>query len=384
VVPLRSYVSPILAEQTLGRGLRRMSPHGSGWEEKLVVIDHPRFRDLWEAEIENEDLQIEITGASRVYEPLNVIRVDPAKMRFDMEVPVLLGGLAGSKRRIEDIRVECLPAAQMKWSEIKLPKVMYREKDLLTQKTDLEKELAFDFTDRADEYLTYLTKAVLGRCAASGQFAALYPKVRDYVQKRFFDQPIELDDPQTVRRLNHIAVREKIADTLAKAILALEVHEEPYELELRYRLSRTQPFHTSEPVYDPKKSVFERLPYAARSDYEKRFMKYLDGQDEVEAYTKICGPIPPRIFYRSAEGRIASYTPDFWIRTKSGHVLLETKGKGWDQQEDVKAKVAAAKAWCAGVQKITRKPCTFAKVLESDFKRFASLSFGELLKAAGA
>ena len=53
IVPLRSYESAILAEQPLGRGLRRMTPVNTGWEEKLIVIDHPRFRDLWNAEIKN-------------------------------------------------------------------------------------------------------------------------------------------------------------------------------------------------------------------------------------------------------------------------------------------------------------------------------------------
>jgi len=44
IVPLRSYASTILAEQTLGRGLRRMSPPAAAWEEKLIVIDH---RKCW-------------------------------------------------------------------------------------------------------------------------------------------------------------------------------------------------------------------------------------------------------------------------------------------------------------------------------------------------
>ena len=381
VVPLRSYDSPILAEQTLGRGLRRMSACDSGWEEKLVVIDHPRFRDLWQAEIENEDLEIEITGAGQVYEPLNVVRVDPKKMRYDMEIPVLMGGLKRSSRRLDDLDIRRLPQAALKWSETKLPKVMYREKDLLTQRTDLEKELAFDYTDRADLYLTFVTKAILGRCAATAHFSALFPKVRTYVQNGLFDTSIDLNDADTVKRLNHVAVRERIVDTFVEAINQLDVDEEPYTLEVTFRVSQVEPFHTSEPVYMAKKTVFEQLPYPKTSEYEKRFMKYMDGQGDVEAYTKTCGPIPLRIFYRAADGRVASYRPDFWIRAKNGHVLLETKGKGWDQQEDVKHKVAAAIAWCEGVQELTRKPCMFIKILDSDFSRFAGLSFLQLLKA---
>jgi len=381
VVPLRSYDSPILAEQTLGRGLRRMSARDSGWEEKLVVIDHPRFRDLWQAEIENEDLEIEITGASRVYEPLNVVRVDPKKMRYDMEIPVLMGGLKRSGRRLKDLDIQRLPQAPLTWSETEPPKVMYREKDLLTQRTDLEKELAFDYTDRADLYLTYVTKAILSRCAATAHFSTLFPKVRAYVENGLFDTSIDLNDADTVKRLNHVAVREKIVDTFVKAINQLDVDEESYTLEVAFRVSQVEPFHTSEPVYKAKKTVFEQLPYPKTSEYEKGFMKYMDGQGEVEAYTKICGPIPLRIFYRAADGRVASYRPDFWIRTKNGHVLLETKGKGWDQQEDVKRKVAAAVAWCEGVRDLTGKPCTFSKILDSDFSRFAGLPFLQLLKA---
>jgi type III restriction enzyme len=98
IVPLRSYESAILAEQTLGRGLRRMSSSGAGWDEKLIVVDHPRFRDLWNAEVRSEDLDIEITEARHVYEPANVIRVDPAKAQFGVAIPVLAGGITRDVR----------------------------------------------------------------------------------------------------------------------------------------------------------------------------------------------------------------------------------------------------------------------------------------------
>ncbi|MGQ0779468.1 MAG: hypothetical protein ACT4NY_34465 [Pseudonocardiales bacterium] len=45
IVPLRPYTAEakILPEQTLGRGLRRMTPPGSGVDEQLVVIEHEAF-----------------------------------------------------------------------------------------------------------------------------------------------------------------------------------------------------------------------------------------------------------------------------------------------------------------------------------------------------
>jgi len=384
IIPLRSYESAILAEQTLGRGLRRMSPPQAQWEEKLIVIDHPRFRDLWNAEIQNEDLDIEITSAYKVYEPQNLVRVDPAKMQYDLSIPVLAGGITRDVRRIAELDVESLPGGLFHFADITLPKVMYREKDLLTQKTDLERELSFDYTDRYDIYLANITKAILSRCAASAQFAEIVPKVRQYIEQRLFDRRIDMADQDTVRKLNHLPVREKIRDIFVDAILRLQVVEEPYQLVERFVASRMEPFHTSEPVYPAKKTVFEVLPYPHGSEYEKHFMRYLDEQVQVLAYTKVLPRMPLRIPYHDAQGYLRHYTPDFVVQTANGYFLLEPKGTGWNQQEDTPAKVQAAAEWCQKVSELTGERWTFVKVLQSDFERFRDLPFNQLVIAVQA
>jgi type III restriction enzyme len=381
IVPLRSYESAILAEQTLGRGLRRMSPRYTDWEEKLVVIDHPRFRDLWNAEIREQDLDIEITEASRVYEPTNVIRVDPRKKQYDIEIPVLSGGITRDVRRIADLDVTSLPGGFFRFAEIELPRVMYREKDLLTQQVDLQRELSFDYTDRYELYLANITKAILTRCAASAQFAEIAPEVRRYVEQRLFDRPVDMGDPDTVRKLNHLSVREKIRDVFVDAILRLQVVAEPYQLVARFAARLMEPFHTSEPVYPAKKTVFEALPYPGSFEYEKRFMRYLDKQQEVLAYTKVLPRMPLRIPYHDAEGYLRHYVPDFVAKTKESYCLLEAKGSGWDQQADTPTKVRAAKEWCEKVSELTGERWTFTKILQPDFQRFQKLSFGELIQA---
>ncbi len=384
IVPLRSYESAILAEQTLGRGLRRMSPAGADWDEKLIVIDHPRFRDLWNAEIQNEDLDIEITEAKRVYEPANVVRVDPGKAQFDLTIPVLAGGLTRDVRRITDLDVGSLPGALFQFEEIKLPKVMYREKDLLTQKTDLERELSFDYTDRYEVYLAAITKAILAKCAASAHFAEVLPKVRRYIEERLFDRKIDIEDPDTVRKLNYLPVREKIRDVFVDAILRLQVVEEPYQLVERFQVGRSEPFHTSEPVYAAKKTVFESLPYPKKSEYEKHFMRYLDEQTEVLAFTKVLPRMPLRIPYHDADGYLRHYISDFVVKAEDGYFLIETKGEGWDEQTTAQGKADAAKEWSAKVTELTGEKWNFVKILEGDFERFKSLPFGELLRTVSS
>ncbi len=390
IVPLRSYQSAILAEQTLGRGLRRMSPDAAGLDEKLIVIDHPRFRELWRAEIRDGDLDIEITEARNVYEPENVVQVDPIKAEFDIEIPVLSGGITRDVRRVSDLDVKILPGQLFCFTELKLPKIMYREKDLLTQNVDLERELSFDFTDRYDTYLSAMTKAILSRCAASAQFAELLPKVRQYIETRLFDQAVDMADRETVAKLNHITVREKISDVFVKAVLRLQVVEEPYELVASFRVTSWNEglaFHTSEPVYPAKRTVFanrERcgLPYPHRSDYERRFMQYLDGQKEVVAYTKNLPRMPLRIPYHDNEGYLRHYVPDFVVKTKARYYLIETKGSGWDDQSTTLHKTKAARQWCTKVSQLTARDWAFVKLLETDFDRFHSLPLSELLLAA--
>jgi type III restriction enzyme len=392
IVPLRSYQSAILAEQTLGRGLRRMTPLTAGWEEKLIVIDHPRFRDLWNAEIQNEDLDIEITEARRVYEPANIVCMDPGKLQYDFSIPVLAGGVTRDVRRIADLDVESLPRALFRWDQITLPTVMYREKDLLTQKTDLERELSFDYTDHYEVYLANITKAILSRCAASALFTEVVPKVRRYIEQHLFDRCVDMADRDTVRKLNHLPVREKIRDVFVDAIRRLQVVEEEYQLVERWRVcqwNEGRAFHTSEPVYPARKTVFaegehEGLPYPRSSEYEKQFMRYLDAQDEVLAYTRVLPRMPLRIPYHDTQGYLRHYVPDFVVRTAQGYFLLEPKGEGWDKHEDTQAKVEAATKWCEKVSELTGEPWRFAKVLQPDFERFWGLSFSQLLSACGS
>jgi type III restriction enzyme len=61
IVPLRPFTSSsnILPEQTLGRGLRRMTPPGQA-NEIVTVVEHPKFISLYEQELEQEGLPIAI------------------------------------------------------------------------------------------------------------------------------------------------------------------------------------------------------------------------------------------------------------------------------------------------------------------------------------
>ena len=91
--------------------------------------------------------------------------------------------------------------------------------------------------------------------------------------------------------------------------------------------------------------------------------------------------MPLSIPFHDAQGYLRHYTPDFVVKTAQGYFLLETKGEGWDTQEDTRIKGEAAIAWCRKVAQLTCQSWTFGKILESDFDRFGTLPFSQLLSA---
>src|SRR5205807_2169155 len=96
IVPLRPYSSKaaILPEQTLGRGLRRMTPPGQA-SELLTVIEHPAFASLYQDQLSQEGLPIEVVEIDRV--PSTTISIFPDEANknvteLEIAIPTLSAG----------------------------------------------------------------------------------------------------------------------------------------------------------------------------------------------------------------------------------------------------------------------------------------------------
>jgi type III restriction enzyme len=378
IVPLRAYTSQILVEQTVGRGLRRMLTNDSNWDERLVVIEHPKFRSLWETEIKQGELDIPITSIKKAYQSPNLIAVDKNKLKYDVTIPKVEGLII---RIIPDIsKLDIKKLSRFKrdvFAKIKIPKIMYRERELLTQKITLEKELAFDFTDNYDEYLSFITKAILSRVTTATLFDKLVPKVKEYIEKYLFNRKIDVTDIKTVRKLNQLFVREKIRDVFVKSLSELSVKEDKPKIVKLMKTSEIQAFHVSRKVYNAQKTVFNSLPY--ESSFEKDFMEYLDRQKDVLSYTKNFPRLQLTIPYYDQEHYLRYYTPDFVVVTKKGIFIIETKGAGFEEMETTKLKAQSADRWCENVSRLTRKKWKYVKVIDSDFEKYKTMDFHKLI-----
>jgi len=378
IVPLRAFDSPVLAEQTLGRGLRRMAPQDTTWDERLIVIDHPRFRQLWQAEIDSGELVAEFIPAKKAYEPSNLVMVNPAKLQFDIEIPVVEGGLTTTVPDLANLDLTRLPSGLFKLAEIQIPKIRYRERDLLEQKIVREEILAFDYTENFSLYLSYICKAITSKTGASSIFVELVPLVRAYIEKHLFEQEVNCEDSNVTKKLNYIPIREKLVEIFSKEINALSRKEESVSIQRHFRVSETQPLHTSEPVHKANKSVFDILPYPKRSTFEKEFMIYLDEQDAVKAFTKVLPRHPLHIPYYNQEGYLRYYLPDFVVQGESGMYLVETKGM---EEVNVPIKDREALRWCENVQGLSGQTWKYLKVRSQDFETYRTQDFNTLAAA---
>ncbi|MGQ9837694.1 MAG: restriction endonuclease [Cyanobacteriota bacterium] len=378
IVPLRAFDSPVLPEQTLGRGLRRMAPQDKDWEERLIVIDHPRFRQLWQAEIDKGELIADFTTAKKAYEPSNLVMVNPEKLQFDIEIPVVEGGLTRTLPDLSRLDIGRLPSRLFRLSEIELPKVMYRERDLLEQKIVREMILVFDYTESFSLYLSYICKAITSKTGASSIFVELVPKVRAYIENHLFDQRVDGEEPEVTKKLNYIPIREKLVDIFSREINALSKKEEKVSLQRYFMISETQPLHTTEPVTKVRKSVFESLPYPKQSAFEKEFMEYLDEKDEVQAFTKVLPRHPLHIPYYDQEGYLRYYLPDFIVKEERAMYLIETKGM---EGAEVPRKDKEAMRWCQNVESLTGKTWKYLKVSLQDLETYRAHDFQALATA---
>ena len=381
IVPLRPATSPTLPEQILGRGLRRMDPLNEYWDETLVVVDHPRFRQLWDAEIRKGELYAKFESI-RVKHKLYSIIVEDGKLQYDLKIPMVEGGIVLKVPEVSKLKVEDLPRHLFKLSEMESPKILWREKELLTRKIVEEKELAFSYVDTFDEYLSYVSKAIIAKTKISSYFfSELAPKVEEYIYNHLFKDDFNPNNRDDVLKLNLTKIRKAIVESFNKQVLKLSTKEEEIWVINYFKISGAPVIHTSKRedlLYRPMKCVFNFL--SADSYFEIEFMKYLDSQPEVLAFTKIMRyGVPLHIRYYDHHGYLRYYIPDFIVKTEDCFYLIETKGI---EDMSVRYKDKAATEWCKAASR-SGIEWKFVKIMAKDFDENFPLTFSELIKSIG-
>ena len=374
IVTLRplSAANKILPEQALGRGLRRMTPPGSGFDERVVVIEHEAFRNLWNTELDG-GLIVEKEEADKIEPGAVTIFPDEAKRRYDIVIPQLTRALARSDSALNKLHPDDVPDPKAK---LAIPDVtpdeyvQYRGVHLINQGIIEEYEFHVPYAEDPSGVITYYTRSVAkagGVDRLSGAFATLAPMVRDYLKQRVFERPVDLEDKVILRRLAENDAQALVVAAFRDAIRALSISErEPTIEESALRVSETPPFPWSRATVPGKNTIFNLTP--VDSSLEGRFATFLDRATDVAAWAKLTMNTRFALEYISKAGALRYYYPDFVMRLDDDTCLIvETKGQ---EDLDVALKDRRARRWCQDVTRLSGREWAYEKVPQKLFDTF--------------
>ena len=144
-----------------------------------------------------------------------------------------------------------------------------------------------------------------------------------------------------VRELARAIFKMQMAVTTTQAVVRLIAFSTVQVL--RMRESCSQPL---------QKTIYERVPFPSHGGgLEKAFAPFLDSDAEVEAFLKIdeTQHAFATVYYIRNDGMLATYHPDFIVKTKDKVCLIETKGNDKMGDENVRSKQRSTLQWISRV-----------------------------------
>ena len=394
IVGLRPFTAKanILPEQTIGRGLRLMfrdqalaypgagGGREAGYVERVDIIGNKKFLEVLEQLEKDEDYQLEEVDLDKDKVVIETVFPDPDKLAMDIAMPELTPILVRKKSLEAEIAGMALPALDkplpMKETDAGAKDFRYEGYDLIEMKKLFDREYSIPTPQTAEEVIGYYAKRIAQDVKLPSQFAALVPRVREFLERVAFGRPVTLDAPEMVKAIASNYANFVTVKAFVKELRKVVVDEQVPELVNAGRpLSETKGFPWSRPTLKgASKCVFNLVPCGNK--YELRFAKFLQGADDVARFAKLPERFGFVIEYTDAMGSLRHYEPDFVAVTTDGvNRLLETKGL---EDTNVAHKDRAAVQWCENATTLTGKPWVYLKVREFEFDKLQPDCVGDL------
>jgi type III restriction enzyme len=354
IVPLRPYTSKanILPEQTLGRGLRRMTPPGEALEV-VVVVEHRAFASLYQQELAQEGLPIEIVDLEHVPKTTVSIFPDPKKNwdSLDIAIPRLSPSYS-TRHELPGLTIEAVRQRFVRYQSLRLGQPEAREIDyegraLLTDEIVEAMRVNLPLLESGVGAISFFVKELEHVCRLRGLHGQLAPLLETFLTEMLFAEKIDLWDARLVARLSDADVREHVRAVFVPLLRqhSTEVRERTPEAPpegLRNWKSFQVTHSERQPVLPARCTLFNLVP--CNRQLEVAMAQFLDRAEDVAAFAKNAGPQKLLIDYLAQGQRLAFYHPDFFARCLDGtRYLIETKGRA---DVDTGRKAKAAIAWC--------------------------------------
>jgi type III restriction enzyme len=390
IVGLRPYNSEaaILPEQTIGRGLRKMFPLDT--PESLVVIGTPKFLEVVE-DLKTEGVEFQYSpmgGTNKAIAPV-IVEVDKDNPKKDLDaldipIPQMSPRIYREYKNLDLIDISNFKneKVQLKsYNEDELKEIVFVDIEDDTHHTTVFQDTAIDYRN----VIGFFTTVILKESRLISGFNILYPKVESFIKYQLFTQEVELSEPQTMRNLSELEPKTIIKNVFKSEIDKLTITDKG-SAEVKYYISlkTVKPkIVENQKFLIPKKSIFNKV--IGDSPFELEFAAFMeDDCRDVISYAKNTvgdGGVNFKIEYQKEDGNIASYYPDFFVKTdEKTFFIVETKGR--EDLDDIR-KIKRLAVWCKDVNTVqneyTYTPVYVKQEKWNDLKNDLS-SFIDVLK----
>ena len=366
VVPLRSTDSPILLEQTIGRGLRLMW-RGADYEDikaesrnrlliqkreptnyldLLSIVEHPRFIEFYEG----LDGVVEETGETRVRALGDMITVGLRENyeEYDFNWPIIVQEseeiLNSDKLSIDNLETYPIPLSELQVIKGKDGE-KFKSQEVTVRTNFGEYRVTADiFTvDNYNEFLSKIISNVTSMFQNVGRKNKAFPMIQinqaelmgiidNYIRNGLFDEPFNPmeDENWRILLMSENSVINFIIKQISRCIQDIHTNVDVTDTIIeQYKFSMVNELRMRENYsMEVTKCIYDRLSYPSHGGgLEKAFIETLDIDGEVEAFTKINEYYHTfaTITYIREDGLIARYYPDFIVKIGETIYIVETK-----------------------------------------------------------
>lgn len=251
----------------------------------------------------------------------------------------------------------------------------YEGRDLITLEKLIEHEYTIPQAQTPQEVISYYAKRIAREVKLPSQFAALVPKVREFLETRAFGENVSLDSPAMIQAISSNVAQYVTVKTFVAALRNLVVEDlAPELLKEGRKLSETPGFPWSRATLEASKTVFNLVP--CDNEFERRFAKFLEDAADVRSFAKLPGQFGFTIEYTDSATNLRYYEPDFVaVLTDGTCYLVETKGR---EDLDVSHKDRAARIWCENATLLTVEAWEYLKVPQGEFTKLEPGDFADL------
>ena len=299
--------------------------------------------------------------------------------KLDLHIPVLSPRLYREYKNLSELTPACFTHKKLpikSFSAQEQREIVFRDivSGEITHTTEMDTQITYR------DVIGYFARTIAKEFRFFSGYNILYEKVKEFITEYLFVHPIDLEDLNILRNLSETEVNQTILEGFKKEINALTVMDKG-EAEIRnyLKISQSKPFisHRDQKFIVPKKSVFNRI--VGDNDFELEFANFLEKCPDILSYTKNYLSVQFKIDYKSTDGFLRHYYPDFLVKVSKQEIyIVELKGV---MDLDSIEKIKRLHQWCKDVN-AAQDNVNYTSLLikQAEYEKYPPSSFTQLTR----